>query len=49
LKAGEDALRVGHYGKDAEEVVGEHVAFEVADAGRWNGVPEPTAVEVAAM
>ena len=46
LEAGEYALGVGHDGEDAEEVVGEHVAFEVAEAGGRDGVPEPAAVEV---
>jgi hypothetical protein len=46
LEAAEDALGVGHDGEDAEEVFGEHIAFEVADAGRGDGVPEPATVEV---
>ncbi len=46
LEAGKDALGVGHDTQNPEEVLGEHVAFEVPDAGWGNGVPEPAAVEI---
>jgi len=48
LEAGKDALGVGHDREDAEEVFGEHVAFEVADAGWGDGVPEPATMKIGA-